>query len=100
VAISNIGRGDLWTLLPESHLYRIRGSPGALEPQIAKEGTMKEHLKFYIGGRWVEPLGTKTIDVVNPATEQVVGRVSLGTAEDVDKAVAAAMTIRLCMRDE
>ena len=51
---------------------------------------MKEHLKFYIGGRWVEPLGTKTIDVVNPATEQVVGRVSLGTAEDVDKAVAAA----------
>jgi len=51
---------------------------------------MKEHLRFYIGGRWVEPLGTKTIDVVNPATEQVVGRVSLGTAEDVDKAVAAA----------
>jgi aldehyde dehydrogenase (NAD+) len=90
VGISNIGRVDLWTLLPESHLYRIRGSPGALEPQIAKEGTMKEHLKFYIGGRWVEPLGTKTIDVVNPATEQVVGRVSLGTAEDVDKAVAAA----------
>jgi aldehyde dehydrogenase (NAD+) len=51
---------------------------------------MKEHLKFYIGGRWVEPLGTKTIDVINPATEQVVGRVSLGTAEDVGKAVAAA----------
>jgi aldehyde dehydrogenase (NAD+) len=51
---------------------------------------MREHLKFYIGGQWVEPLGKKTIDVVNPATEQVIGRVTLGTAEDVDRAVAAA----------
>ena len=51
---------------------------------------MKEHLKFYIGGRWVEPVGNKTIDVVNPATEEVIGRVTLGTAEDVDRAVAAA----------
>ena len=51
---------------------------------------MREHLKFYIDGRWVEPLGKKTIDVVNPATEEVIGRVSLGTAEDVDRAVAAA----------
>ena len=51
---------------------------------------MKEHLKFYIDGKWVEPQGKKTIDVVNPATEEVVGRVTLGTAEDVDRAVAAA----------
>jgi aldehyde dehydrogenase (NAD+) len=51
---------------------------------------MKEHLKFYIDGRWVEPLGKKTIDVINPATEEVVGRVTLGIAEDVDRAVAAA----------
>ena len=51
---------------------------------------MKEHLKFYIDGRWVEPLGKKTIDVVNPATEEVIGRVSLGAKEDVDRAVAAA----------
>lgn len=51
---------------------------------------MREHLKFYIDGRWVEPLGKKTIDVINPATEEVIGRVSLGIAEDVDRAVAAA----------
>lgn len=51
---------------------------------------MREHLKFYIDGRWVEPRGRKTIDVINPATEEVVGRVSLGVAEDVDRAVAAA----------
>ncbi|MEA2626602.1 MAG: aldehyde dehydrogenase [Candidatus Binatota bacterium] len=51
---------------------------------------MKEQLKFYIDGRWVEPLGKKTIDVINPATEEVIGRVTLGSAEDVDRAVAAA----------
>src|SRR3989442_1162364 len=51
---------------------------------------MKEQLKFYIDGKWVKPLGTKTIDVINPATEEVVGRVSLGTKEDVDRAVSAA----------
>ena len=51
---------------------------------------MKEHLKFYIDGKWVAPLGAKTIDVINPATEEVIGRVSLGTKEDVDRAVSAA----------
>ncbi len=51
---------------------------------------MKEQLKFYIDGRWVEALGKKTIDVINPATEEVIGRVALGTAGDVDRAVAAA----------
>jgi aldehyde dehydrogenase (NAD+) len=57
---------------------------------ISKEVDMKEHLEFYIDGRWVEPIGKKTIDVVNPATEQVIGRVTLGASEDVDRAVAAA----------
>ncbi|MGH7819766.1 MAG: aldehyde dehydrogenase family protein, partial [Candidatus Binatia bacterium] len=51
---------------------------------------MRQRLQFYVDGRWVAPLGKKTIDVVNPATEEVVGRVMLGTAEDVDRAVAAA----------
>jgi aldehyde dehydrogenase (NAD+) len=52
---------------------------------------MTEHLEFYIDGRWVPPATqTKTLDVVNPATEQVVSRVSAGTPADVDRAVAAA----------
>jgi aldehyde dehydrogenase (NAD+) len=55
-----------------------------------QEAGMKEQLNFYIDGKWVKPLGTKTIDVVNPATEEVVGRVTLGTKEDVDRAVSAA----------
>ncbi|MFW0783389.1 aldehyde dehydrogenase family protein [Gordonia sp. CPCC 206044] len=51
---------------------------------------MREYLKFYIGGRWVDPAQSATMNVVNPATEEVAGRVSVGSAADVDRAVAAA----------
>ncbi|HEX7822167.1 MAG TPA: aldehyde dehydrogenase family protein [Sphingobium sp.] len=51
---------------------------------------MREYLKFYIGGQWVDPVEPKTADVINPATEQPAGRISLGGVADVDKAVAAA----------
>lgn len=51
---------------------------------------MRDYLKFYIDGQWVEPKGSKTVDVINPATEAVAGRVTLGTAQDVDLAVRAA----------
>ena len=51
---------------------------------------MRDALQFYIGGRWVDPVEASTLDVINPATEQSAGRVSLGSAADVDKAVAAA----------
>ncbi|MDX1405954.1 MAG: aldehyde dehydrogenase family protein [Woeseiaceae bacterium] len=47
-------------------------------------------LKFYINGEWVDPVEPKPFDVINPATEEVCGRISLGSAADVDKAVAAA----------
>ncbi len=51
---------------------------------------MLEKLQFYIGGQWVDPVEPRTLDVVNPATEEAYGRISLGSAADVDKAVAAA----------
>src|ERR1051326_7678287 len=51
---------------------------------------MKECLNFYIDGEWVPPVTPKTLDVINPATEDPIGRISLGGAADVDKAVAAA----------
>ncbi|MFG3521796.1 aldehyde dehydrogenase family protein [Nocardia nova] len=51
---------------------------------------MREYLTFYIGGQWVEPATAQTIDVINPATEQVCGKVAAGSAEDVDRAVASA----------
>ncbi|HRD77407.1 MAG TPA: aldehyde dehydrogenase family protein [Hyphomicrobiaceae bacterium] len=47
-------------------------------------------LKFYIDGVWVDPVTPKSVDVINPATEQPVGKVAMGSAADVDKAVAAA----------
>jgi aldehyde dehydrogenase (NAD+) len=51
---------------------------------------MKECLQFYINGQWVDPVQPKTMDVINPATERPIGRISLGSAADVDKAVRAA----------
>ena len=38
---------------------------------------MREYFKFYIGGQWVDPVELKTLDVVNPATEQVCGKIAL-----------------------
>ncbi|MBS0362230.1 MAG: aldehyde dehydrogenase family protein [Proteobacteria bacterium] len=51
---------------------------------------MREYLKFYIDGQWVDPVELKTMDVENPATEQVAGKIAMGSAADVDKAVKAA----------
>ena len=51
---------------------------------------MREQLNFYIDGKWVAPAKPRAHDVINPANEEPVGRISLGSAADVDKAVAAA----------
>src|SRR5919204_1172423 len=51
---------------------------------------MREYLKFYIDGQWVDPAEPKALDVDNPTTEQVSGKIALGEAADVDKAVKAA----------
>ncbi|MCU1452581.1 MAG: aldehyde dehydrogenase [Acidimicrobiales bacterium] len=51
---------------------------------------MRDQDKLYIDGAWVASSGTGTIDVINASTEEVMGRVPEGTAEDVDRAVAAA----------
>jgi aldehyde dehydrogenase (NAD+) len=51
---------------------------------------MREMLQFYIDGQWVDPDTPNPFDVINPATEEVCGRISLGSAADVDRAVGAA----------
>jgi betaine-aldehyde dehydrogenase len=48
------------------------------------------HDRFYIGGTWMAPAGSATIDIISPHTEEVVGRVPDGTPADMDRAVAAA----------
>jgi aldehyde dehydrogenase (NAD+) len=50
----------------------------------------KNNTKFYIDGEWVAPAAPNLFDVVNPATEEVAGQISLGSSADVDRAVAAA----------
>ncbi|TXH32826.1 MAG: aldehyde dehydrogenase family protein [Rhodospirillaceae bacterium] len=51
---------------------------------------MSNALKFYINGAWVDPVTPKTLDVINPATEESFVKISVGSAADVDRAVAAA----------
>ena len=51
---------------------------------------MADYLKFYIDGKWVDPVTPKTLDVINPATEEAFAKISMGSAADVNKAVAAA----------
>ena len=51
---------------------------------------MNNELKFYINGSWIEPNSIEQIEVLNPATEEVLGNITAGTIEDVDIAVDAA----------
>ena len=51
---------------------------------------MREMLQFYIDGGWVDPVTPETLDVINPTSEDVCGRISIGSAADVNLAVAAA----------
>jgi aldehyde dehydrogenase (NAD+) len=51
---------------------------------------MYDFRKFFIDGAWVTPKGRRELDVINPATEEVVGKILLGTSEDVAAATQAA----------
>jgi aldehyde dehydrogenase (NAD+) len=51
---------------------------------------MYKYPQFYIDGAWVDPLQPHELPVINPATEAEIGRISLGTAADAQRAVLAA----------
>jgi aldehyde dehydrogenase (NAD+) len=51
---------------------------------------MKDYRQFYINGQWVKPLVKQDYAVLNPATEQEIATISLGSSQDVDVAVSAA----------
>jgi aldehyde dehydrogenase (NAD+) len=51
---------------------------------------MQDQLNFYIDGAWVPPVTPATREVINPSTEKPIAKISLGSAQDVDKAVKAA----------
>ena len=60
--------------------------------------------QFYIGGHWVAPSTSETLDVINPATEQSITSIAMGAEADVDAAVEAARaafgTFSLTSKDE
>lgn len=51
---------------------------------------MKDCRKFYVDGKWVAPTEVHDFIVINPANEEPIATISLGSAADVDRAVAAA----------
>src|SRR4051812_49905224 len=56
-------------------------------------------LRNYIGGEWVAPHTTESLDLTNPATGEPLGRVPLSDARDVDQAVAAAQAAFIKWRE-
>jgi aldehyde dehydrogenase (NAD+) len=53
---------------------------------------MRDYRQFYINGEWVDPATPKDLEVINPANEEVCATISLGSEDDVNRAVAAAKT--------
>jgi len=51
---------------------------------------MMRREQLYIDGEWVEATGEGVIEVTNPATEEIIGSVPVGSSDDVDAAVSAA----------
>ena len=51
---------------------------------------MSHDLQFYIDGAWVDPIVPKVLDVIDPSNEEAFAQISMGSAADVDRAVAAA----------
>lgn len=54
------------------------------------KASLRAYDKIYVGGAWVASTGTGVLEVINSTTEEVMGRIPDGTAEDVNLAVAAA----------
>jgi len=46
--------------------------------------------QLYIDGKWVHPMGKGSIEVFNPSTEEIIGKIPVGSAKDIDKAASAA----------
>ena len=65
----------------------IPGRPKRRDPE---DSLMREMLQFYVDGEWIDPVSPQHFEVITPAPEDECGCISLGSPEDVDKAVAAA----------
>src|SRR5207237_8971386 len=81
------------------HTYQIncplvmsaaRNTAPSYRRRLARRCHVRAREQLYIGGKWVAPSGRGSIDVIDAATEEVVGRIPSGNEEDVDRAVQAA----------
>ncbi|WP_350005976.1 aldehyde dehydrogenase family protein [Pseudarthrobacter sp. WHRI 8279] len=71
----------------ETALFTVRRADASLTPSFPPFGQ-------FIGGTFVPSTSTSTVEIVNPATEEVLTQVPAGTVEDVDAAVAAAVAAK------
>ena len=55
--------------------------------RLTREGRLD---RIFVGGEWVLPAGRSRTAVIDPSTEQAVADIALGSAQDVDAAVAVA----------
>lgn len=53
---------------------------------------MRNYTQQYINGEWIDSESNETIDVINPATEEVIGKVAKGNEKDVEKRFKLLMT--------
>lgn len=53
---------------------------------------MRNYTQQYINGEWIDSDSNETIEVINPATEEVIGKVAKGNSNDVEKAVELQIT--------
>jgi malonate-semialdehyde dehydrogenase (acetylating)/methylmalonate-semialdehyde dehydrogenase len=65
-------------------------STTAEHPQHVAQGAAVRTAKLLIDGKFVESRSAEWRDIVNPATQEVVGRVPFATREEIDAAVASA----------
>ena len=66
---------------------------------MATAAELQARDEIFVGGEWVRPQGSETIEVVNSTTEEVMGTIPACTAEDADLAVGAARDAFECGRD-
>jgi acyl-CoA reductase-like NAD-dependent aldehyde dehydrogenase len=81
--MSNLSRGVTASSTVSSSAQPAAGAPNS--SLVIADTTC-----HYIGGRWARPVGRDTIEVTNPATEEVLGYVSAGDVRDVNRAVSEA----------
>src|SRR5689334_19662896 len=57
---------------------------------MIRRKAMQNREQLFINGEWVSPVGSQFMDVINAATEEVLGRIPAGTGDDAAQAVTAA----------